>query len=101
MLTIHSIQLPNLKQVSGGFNMQSSGNFSCAPFKTDNDNNVIRGTYTCDAASNNVQTGTGTSTSSSSSSSSTSTKKSAASVSNANVVAVGAAAVFGWLALAL
>ena len=80
--------------------MQSSGNFSCDAFKTDKSNDVIRGTYTCTPTSSNVQTGTSSSGSGTSSGTSA-THTGAASVSKANGLAMGAAAMFGGLALAL
>ncbi|PYH95140.1 hypothetical protein BO71DRAFT_429298 [Aspergillus ellipticus CBS 707.79] len=96
-----SVSLSALEEVKGGFNMQSTGNFSCSAFKTLRENNVIRGTYTCKANTTDPTTkdgssGTGTSTSSSSSSSSTSSDS--ASVMNvASMPALGLAAVFGAL----
>ena len=42
-----SVELPALTEVYGGFNLQSSGNFSCSAFDKDHSNGVIRGTYTC------------------------------------------------------
>ncbi|KAI9855539.1 MAG: hypothetical protein M1824_006041 [Vezdaea acicularis] len=41
------VELPALTEVYGGFNLQSSGNFSCSAFDKDHSNGVIRGTYTC------------------------------------------------------
>jgi len=73
--------LPALTDVKGTFNAQSSGNFSCTPFEADYNNQVIKGTYTCNAKSNNVQasgTGSGTATATGSAASATSTKGAAA-----------------------
>lgn len=81
--------------------MESSGNFSCTPFDTDHNNDVIRGTYKCYAATDNVQTGTGGKSGSSTSSSSGSKKTGAASVSKANGAAIGFVAALGGLAMAL
>ncbi|PWY86232.1 GPI-anchored cell wall organization protein Ecm33 [Aspergillus heteromorphus CBS 117.55] len=96
-----SVSLSALTEVKGGFNMQSTGNFSCSAFKTLRENNVIRGTYTCKANTTDPTTkdgssGTGTSTSTSSTSSSTSSDS--ASVMNvASMPALGLAAVLGAL----
>jgi hypothetical protein len=87
--------MPALTDVKGTFNAQSSGNFSCTPFQTDKNNQVIKGTFTCNAASNNVQasgTGgvsTGTATAATSAASATTTK------SAANIAQVNAPAVIG------
>ncbi|KAK2739115.1 hypothetical protein FQN57_006681 [Myotisia sp. PD_48] len=40
------VELPNLKEIRGGFNMQSSGTFECQSFK-DLRGDVIRGEFTC------------------------------------------------------
>jgi len=96
--------LPALNNVKGTFNAQSSGNFSCSPFDADNKNQVIKGTYTCSAKSNNVQasgtgsSGSSTSTSTGSASSATATKG-AASIAEVNVPAmVGLSALVAGLA---
>jgi hypothetical protein len=92
--------LPSLKNVRGGFNMQSTGNFSCDTFDNWKDN-TIHGTYECKAATNNPTTsdgssGSSTSTSTSSADDSDSTED-AAVLTAANVPVMGAAAIFGML----
>jgi len=99
-----SAVLPALSDVKGTFNAQSSGNFSCTPFQQDKNNQVIKGTFTCSAKSNNVQaSGTGggssTGTSTSSTTSATATKKGAASIAKVNMPAmIGLSALVGGLA---
>lgn len=61
---------PELQDVKGTFNAQSSGNFSCDPFKKAKSDQVIKGLYFCLAKSNNVQASV-TETSSSSTAAST------------------------------
>lgn len=94
--TFDTLTMGSLEEVDGGFNVQSTnGTFDCKTFKKLQDNNTIRGTYKCDATSNdpttaNGKSGTGT-TSSGSSSSATS---SGAASANYAVPASGVAAFF-------
>lgn len=81
--------------------MQSTrGNFSCDDLRKLKSDDVIKGTFKCDATNANATTSTGTSGSSTSSSSTTSaaTSSGAAFMTGANVPVVGIAAVFGALA---
>jgi hypothetical protein len=73
--------------------MQSSGNISCQPFDQLRSTKVVKGAYTCKAASNDVQSTTGGSSTSSSSSASGTAK------SVANSFTVSASAVVGVTAL--
>jgi len=67
------VAFPALSDVMGGFNMQSSGNFSCDTFQTDKNNGIIHGVYTCKPTEPDVQSGNSSSTGTSTSSSSTAT----------------------------
>lgn len=67
------VALPALSDVAGGFNMQSSGNFSCDPFNSDHSSGIIRGTYVCKPTETDVQSGNSSSTGTSTGSSSTAT----------------------------
>lgn len=98
----YSVSLPSLKFVKGGFNMQSTGDFSCSNFKNLRSKDVIRGDFKCKSNASNPTTkdgssggsGSGTSTGSGSST----TSSGAASVDNvANMPGMGMAAVFGAL----
>ncbi|KAL4785769.1 GPI-anchored cell wall organization protein-domain-containing protein [Aspergillus varians] len=93
-----SAKLPSLKNVRGGFNMQSTGNFSCDTFNSWKDN-TIHGTYKCESEAKSPTTADGTSGSSTTSSGSSSSSPSddAAILTAANVPAMGLAAVFGAL----
>ncbi|KAL2852800.1 GPI-anchored cell wall organization protein-domain-containing protein [Aspergillus pseudoustus] len=90
--------LPSLKNVRGGFNMQSTGNFSCDTFNSWKDN-TIHGTYECKASTSNPTTSDGTSGSSTNTTSSDSSDSTedAAVLTAANVPVMGAAAIFGML----
>lgn len=96
-----SADLPKLDNVKGGFNMQSTGDFSCDTFDKKHKNKVIRGSYTCKAKKNNPKSKngqSGTSSNSASAASGTSTSSEGAAPGNvANVPAMGMAAVFGAL----
>ncbi|KAJ5790485.1 uncharacterized protein N7518_007496 [Penicillium psychrosexuale] len=99
--TFNKLSLGALKDVEGSFNMQSTrGNFSCDDLRKLKSDDVIKGTFKCDATNANATTSTGTSGSSTSSSSTTSaaTSSGAAFMTGANVPVVGIAAVFGALA---
>ena len=43
----YRVDLPNLKQVRGAFNLQTSAEFDCGPFDTARKNGVIKGKYVC------------------------------------------------------
>ena len=91
--------MPDLENVRGGFNVQSSGDFSCDDFDKKHKDKVIRGKYTCSAKKSNPKSKngkSGTETSSSSSSSSTSSEG-AAPGNVANLPNMGLAALFGAL----
>ncbi|KAL5050301.1 hypothetical protein BDW71DRAFT_173566 [Aspergillus fruticulosus] len=89
--------LPSLKNVRGGFNMQSTGNFSCSTFNSWKDN-TIHGTYKCEAETSDPTTADGTSGSSTTTSGdSSSPTDDAAVLTAANVPAMGVAALFGLL----
>jgi hypothetical protein len=89
--------LPSLENVRGGFNMQSTGNFSCETFDNWQDN-TIHGEYTCEAETANPTTSDGTSGSSTTTSGDDSEPTDdAAILTVANVPAMGVAAVFGLL----
>jgi len=96
--------LPSLADVKGTFNAQSSGNFSCTPFQADKNNQVIKGTFTCKAATDNVQasgTGgvsTGTATAVTSSPSATSSKSAAVIAADNAPAVVGAFALIAAVA---
>ncbi|OJJ44755.1 hypothetical protein ASPZODRAFT_27392 [Penicilliopsis zonata CBS 506.65] len=98
-----TVSLPSLKEVKGGFNVQSTGNFTCSAFKSLRAAGAIKGTYTCkanaaDPTTSDGSSGTGSSSNTTSTSSASATSSGAA-VANlvANVPAMGAAAVFGAL----
>lgn len=83
--------------------MQSTrGNFSCDDLHKLKNDDVIKGSFKCDATNNNPTTANGasgtSSSPSSSSSSSSSTSSGAAFMNGANVPVVGLAAIFGVLA---
>jgi hypothetical protein len=86
----------SLEEVDGGFNVQSSnGTFSCKNFKELQDNHTIRGTYKCEATTNDPTTSNGKSgTTSSTSSSASSSSSSGAASANFAAPATGAAALF-------
>lgn len=88
------VDLPSLKQVKGGFNMQSKGTFDCSDFKSLRENDVIKGTFTCESNVPNPTTKDGASGTSSDSSS---TSTGAAVQNLANVPAMGLAAILGAL----
>merc|ERR1712187_932380 len=44
-----SVDIPELSNVKGGFNMQSTGDFDCDGFDKKHKDRVIRGSYTCSA----------------------------------------------------
>ncbi|KAL2812824.1 GPI-anchored cell wall organization protein-domain-containing protein [Aspergillus granulosus] len=91
--------LPSLENVRGGFNMQSTGNFSCETFNSWKDN-TIHGEYECKASTSNPTTSDGTSGSSTTTTSSADDSDStedAAVLTAANVPVMGAAALFGML----
>lgn len=74
-LILLSLTLPALKDVRGGFNMQTtSSTFNCAPFQGEAGmNNVIKGVFNCQVGKSNPDpNSSGTATGSSGSSSSTS-----------------------------
>jgi len=56
------VDLPALKEVRGGFNLQSSGNLDCDSFSKLR-GNVIQGTYTCRSGVSDPQSAGGTATS--------------------------------------
>ncbi|OJJ03723.1 hypothetical protein ASPVEDRAFT_133806 [Aspergillus versicolor CBS 583.65] len=90
--------LPSLKSVRGGFNMQSSGNFSCEKFNSWKDN-TIHGEYKCESEAKDPATADGSSGSSTSGSGSSDDDQDGAAVlTAANLPIMGAAAVFGVLA---
>ncbi|OJJ87095.1 GPI-anchored protein Ecm33 [Aspergillus glaucus CBS 516.65] len=96
-----SVDIPELSNVKGGFNMQSTGDFDCDGFDKKHKDKVIRGSYTCSAKksnpkSKNGQSGTSSGTSSAASGTSTSSEG-AAPANIANVPAMGMAAIFGAL----
>lgn len=96
------MELPDLEDVKGAFDLQSTGDISaaCAHFEPlSGSNNVIKGTYTC-AGGESTAGNTGTATSSSSSSSSSSTSSSGANavlISGATGLMGVVAAIFGML----
>ncbi|KAJ9303709.1 hypothetical protein DTO217A2_6818 [Paecilomyces variotii] len=98
----NKVDLPALKQVKGGFNMQSTGNFSCSDFQ--DIKSTVRGSFTCKSSTPDPTTSdgsSGTSSGTSSSSSSSSTAKSAASLVDINAPAVALIAAFGAMLQAL
>ncbi|KAL4873139.1 hypothetical protein BDV12DRAFT_160446 [Aspergillus spectabilis] len=89
--------LPALKNVRGGFNMQSTGNFSCDTFDNWKDN-TIHGTYKCEAATADPTTSDGSSGSGTTTSGgSDATPTDAAILTAANLPIMGVAAIFGVL----
>ncbi|KAL2833360.1 GPI-anchored cell wall organization protein-domain-containing protein [Aspergillus cavernicola] len=93
-----SASLPSLQNVRGGFNMQSTGNFSCETFDSWKDN-TIHGTYKCEAETSDPTTSDGSSGSSTTTSGSdSSTTDDAGVLTAANLPVMGAAAIFGVLA---
>ena len=48
VLIDHRVDLPNLSQVRGAFNLQTSGEFDCKPFDdAKKKKGIIKGKYTC------------------------------------------------------
>lgn len=93
-------ELPSLKNVRGGFNMQSTGNFSCDGFEKLSEDKTIRGKFDCKAKQSNPTTkdgSSGASGTSSGSSASASSSEGASAINVANMPAMGLAAVFGAL----
>ncbi|KAJ5483491.1 hypothetical protein N7530_002737 [Penicillium desertorum] len=96
--TFNKLSLGALKDVEGSFNMQSTrGNFSCDDLRKLKNDDVIKGSFKCDATNANPTTSKGGSGTSSSDSSSE-TSSGAAFMTGANVPVVGLAALFGALA---
>ncbi|PLB38967.1 GPI-anchored protein Ecm33 [Aspergillus candidus] len=92
------VSLGALENVRGGFNMQSTGNFSCGEFKKLRSDKVIRGSYKCEGNKNNPTSADGKSGATGTSGGKDSESSEGASVMNvANVPAMGMAAVFGAL----
>lgn len=72
--------IPNLTDVKGGFNMQSTAQIDCSGYQSDFSSGVIQGKFTCKTTADaKGGLGSGSGTSSGSSPSSTSTKGAAAS----------------------
>lgn len=95
---MNRLSLGALKDVEGSFNMQSTrGNFSCDDLRKLKNDDVIKGSFKCDATNANPTTSKGGSGTSSSDSSSE-TSEGAAFMTGANVPVVGLAALFGALA---
>ncbi|CAI7564343.1 unnamed protein product [Penicillium glandicola] len=95
--TFNKLSLGALTDVEGSFNMQSTqGNFSCTDLKKLKTENVIKGTFKCNATNADATSSSSSSTSTSSSSSSTSSG--AAFMVGASVPVVGVAALFGAIA---
>jgi len=102
--------LPDLKNVAGGFNMQSQSSIDCDGFKQEQANGIIQGKYTCLTAptvhsgvSGTASSGGSSSTGTSSGSASSSTHSKGAAVSyNVNAQAVvGLSVVGGFLQMLL
>ncbi|KAF7858616.1 hypothetical protein EAF04_009216 [Stromatinia cepivora] len=94
-------ELPELNDVKGGFNMQSTTSIECSGFKSEHDSGNIQGTYTCKTTAN-AQSGTGTSSNSGSSSSSSATASKGAAVSyGVNEALMGVSVVGGFLSMLL
>lgn len=92
------VSLGALENVKGGFNMQSTGNFSCSEFKKLRSDKVIRGKYQCEGNKDHPTSADGKSGASGTSDSKKPDSSEGASVMNvANVPAMGLAAVFGAL----
>lgn len=70
--------LPDLTNVKGGFNVQSTASIDCSGFQSEK-GSVIQGTFTCGTTANPTTKGSGTGTVTGSSASSTSTKGAASS----------------------
>jgi hypothetical protein len=78
-----SVSLPALKDVRGGFNLQSSGDVDCTPFNAQHgSNSVIKGTYVCSKTTTPGNAG----------STPSGTKKSSGSMTGIPAYLVGAAA---------
>lgn len=87
----NNVSLPDLGEVKGGFNMQSSGNFQCSDFDTLRTNSVIQGSYTCKSSTSNPTTMDGSSgTSTGSGSAASSSKSSASNLANTPIVGLTA-----------
>ncbi|OKL59140.1 Protein ecm33 [Talaromyces atroroseus] len=93
-----NVSLPSLTEVKGGFNAESTGNFSCSAFNKLDDDNVISGSYTCNTTSHptNLDGSSGSSSTTSSSSSASATSSGAA-VGNVAIPSVGFTALVGAL----
>ncbi|KAH8693142.1 GPI-anchored cell wall organization protein Ecm33 [Talaromyces proteolyticus] len=94
-----NLTLPSLKYVKGGFNAQSTNNFSCSNFQSEaNGGDIIHGTYNCTStATPTTIDGSSGSNSTSSGSSSSSATSSGAAVGNIVVPTMGFTAVLGAL----
>jgi hypothetical protein len=94
-------ELPKLKDVKGGFNMQSTSEIDCSGFQALRDSEVIQGTYTCKTtadAQSGVDSGSGTD---SSSGASPSGSKGAAVSYDVNSAVAGLSVVGGLLGMLL
>ncbi|KAJ5455908.1 Protein ecm33 [Penicillium daleae] len=90
----NNVDLDGLTDVEGGFNLQSTeGTFNCTHFQNIR-KTVIKGTFHCDAKTNNPTTSNGKSGTTSSTGSSTSATSSGAAVANGASMAVGGVAAF-------
>lgn len=94
--------LPALKQVKGALNIQSTGNFSCAPFSKLHNDGVVGGQFKCHnetahPSTNDGSSGTSGTTTGTSSSASSTSSHSAAIANIVDVPSLGMAALFGAL----
>jgi len=95
-----SVEMPDLTNVKGAFNLQSTAQFSCAAFANEHGSSkAIQGQYTCETTSN-PSTLTGTTTGSGSSASSTSSKGAAVSY-GINEAVAGLSVIGGFLQMLL
>jgi len=74
-------ELPDLSNVKGGFNMQSTNQIDCSSYQSQHSSGVIQGTFTCKTTADAQSSGTSSSGGSSTSSSGSSTTSKAAAVS--------------------
>jgi hypothetical protein len=78
LILVSRPSLPDLTNVKGGFNVQSTASIDCSGFQSEK-GSVIQGTFTCGTTANPTTKGSGTGTVTGSSASSTSTKGAASS----------------------
>jgi len=96
--TFETPKLPKIKDVRGGFNMQSTATIDCKPFESLRSSTAIQGVFTCKGALDKATSSDGTTTSGDGTTTSPSSATSKAPASSYGVnQAVAGASVFGGL----